>query len=176
MSKKVRIQEKYVDYSPPVVVFRSIELLIRYVPDEYLHGLGDITLTNSRALQSFRGKFWSEKRRLKPAECAGLYSDDRIILVVDHVLGAYPEISLLIPQFKTFILGEVLYHEIGHHIHRNEKPGYRDNREVVADEWRDKLMGAFLAKRYWYLGAFARRFKWVLNPLMARMARLDKED
>ena len=66
--------EQYLDYAPPVDVYRSLRLLLRHVPEQYLTGLYKITLTNSDSLRSsYRGKFWSEKRRLRPADCSGLY-------------------------------------------------------------------------------------------------------
>lgn len=84
---------------------------------------------------------------------------------------------LLLPPFKTFVIGEVLYHEIGHHIHRLEEPGFRTNKEVVADEWRDKLMQLFLKQRYWYLAGTARFVHPLLRPIEAWLKeRVAKED
>ena len=46
--------------------------------------------------------------------------------------------------------GEVLYHEIGHHIHSTRKPVY-EGPENVAEDWSRKLWRHFLRTRYWYL-------------------------
>jgi hypothetical protein len=73
LSGKVKAVEQYYDYTPPVQVHRSLRLLLRYIPEEYLKGLSKITLTNSENLRSVRGKMTSEKRRLWPADCQGLY-------------------------------------------------------------------------------------------------------
>ena len=130
---------------PPVEVYRPLRSLLRNVPGEYLVGLYKITLTNAESLRSqYRGKFWSQKRRLRPADCLGLYHKGQILLNVDRILQTCPEVLLLIPPIKTFVIGEVLYHEIGHHIPRIEEPGYRADKEAVADEWKEKLMRAFL--------------------------------
>ena len=152
-------------------VHSSLRLLLRYVPEEYLNGLAKITLTNSESMKSVRGKITSEKRRFRPADCQGLYRKGHIFLIVDRILAGYPELLLLVSPFKTFVIGEVLYHEIGHHIHRLEEPGYRGDKEVVADEWRDKLLQLFLRQRYWYLAWTGNLFR----PLVRRNAARQKE-
>lgn len=175
---KVKLEEQYRDYIPPLRVHRSLRLLLRYVPEEHLIGLNKITLTNSEQLRSIRGKITSEKRRFRPADCQGLYRKGHIFLIMDQIFSQYPEtFLLLVPPFKTFVIGEVLYHEIGHHIHRLEEPGYRNNREVVADQWRDKLMQLFLKQRYWYLARAARLVRPLLRPIEASIKdRIAEED
>ena len=157
-------------------MYRSLELLLRYVPEEHLRGLRQITLTNSEQLQSRRkGKITSEKQRIRPADCLGLYGDGYIVLIMDRIFELYPGMFLLIPFFKMHAIGETLYHEIGHHIHQMQEPGFRDRKEEVADEWRDKLMQIFVRKRYWYLGGL-RILLRPLWPLFARLqARLDED-
>jgi hypothetical protein len=148
-------------------VYRSLELLLRYVPEEHLRGLRQITLTNSEQLQG-RKKITSEKQRIRPADCLGLYGDGYIVLLMDRILEPYPEMFLLVPLFKTHAIGETLYHEIGHLIHHMQEPGFRDRKEEIADEWRDKLMRIFLRKRYWYLGGL----RILLKPLWPLISRL----
>jgi len=46
--------------------------------------------------------------------------------------------------------GEVLFHEIGHHMHRTRAPEFKE-REDVADSWEKRLSRVFFRKRYWYL-------------------------
>jgi hypothetical protein len=174
---KIKVEEQYLGYTPPVRIHRSLRLLLRYVPEEYLRGLYRITLTNSENLRSVRGKITSEKRRFRPAECQGLYRRGHIFLVIDRIFIQYPELFLLVSPFKTYVIGEVLYHEIGHHIHRLEEPGYRTDKEIEADEWRDKLMQWFLRKRYWYLAWTASLARPLIRPLAARLKdRIAKED
>ena len=173
---KIKVEEQYLDYSPPFRVHQSLRLLLRYVPEEYLNGLRRITLTNSEGLRSVRGKLTSGKRRFRPSECQGLYQKGHIFLIIDRIFSQYPELFLLVPPFKTFVIGEVLYHEIGHHIHRLEEPGYRTDKEAVADEWSDKLMQLFLRQRYWYLG-WTRLARPLILPIAARLRdRVGKDD
>jgi len=157
MPKDVKIREQYLDYTPPVVLYRSLRLLLRYVPQEYLANLHTITLTNSAAmLKMYHGKILSEKRRVRPADCRGLYGRGNIYLITDQMFSDCSEFFLLLPPVKTYLIAETLYHEIGHHIHRLEHPGYRANQETVADEWRDKLLRDFARQRYWYFGPLVR--------------------
>jgi hypothetical protein len=175
---KVRIETRYFEYTPPVRVNESVQLLMRYVPEEHLNGLHTITLTNSESLKGIRGKITSEKRRFRPAECLGLYGDGHIFVAIDQIFSQYPELLLLVPPLKTVVIGQVLYHEIGHHIHRLEEPGYRPDRETEADEWRDKLMQLFVRKRYWYLRGTADLARVLIRPIAAKLKkdRSTKED
>ena len=174
---KIKVEEQYLDYTPPVRLHRSLRLLLRYVPEEYLKGLYRITLTNSENLRRIRGKITSEKQRFRPADCQGLYHKGHIFLVTDQIFSQYPELFLLVSPFKTFVIGEVLYHEIGHHIHRLEEPGYRTDKEVVADEWRDKFLHLFLRQRYWYLAWTVSVLRPLFRPIAARLRdRIAKEE
>ncbi len=56
----------------------------------------------------------------------------------------------MIPFFKNTVLANVLYHELGHHIHYTLRPEHRE-RENVADEWASRLGAHFVRKKYWYL-------------------------
>ena len=154
-------------------VHRSLQVLLRHVPEPYLSGLNKITLTNS---ESLRGTLTSEKRRVRRADCRGLYGSGQILLIVDQIFFDCPEVFLLIPPFKTVLIGEVLYHEIGHHIHRIEEPGYRANKEAVADEWKEKLLQIFLRQRYWYLAGTVRLLAPLLRPIRDRITRCLAED
>jgi hypothetical protein len=163
MSTTVKIVEQYIDYKPPVVLYRVVPLLLRYVPGQHLAGLHRITLTNSAGLRKmYRGKVSAEKRRVRPADCRGLYSNGNIILVMDQIFLDCPEILLVLPPVKNFVVARTLYHEIGHHIHRLEQPGYRANREGFADEWSEKLVRSFMKRRYWYLGLLVSAWAKVL--------------
>ena len=74
-------------------VNRSVRLLLKYVPPEHLSGLQKIVLTNSEEVgKQIRGKIRSGKDRVRPADCAGLYSKGRVILLMDQILAQYPEV------------------------------------------------------------------------------------
>ena len=67
-------------------------------------------------------------------------------------------------------MGDVLYHEVGHHIHKSSEPEYRE-REDVADFWRKKLIGIYFRKQYWYL----RPLTIVLKPLVTVLQGLSRK-
>src|SRR5262245_31131073 len=114
MPDKPKIREQYLDFTPPLILYTSVELLLRYVPSQHLAGLHTITLTNSEALRkSRRGKISSEGRRIRPADCRGLYGRVSIILVVNQMFDDCPEILLLLPLIKRNLIADTLYHEIG---------------------------------------------------------------
>jgi hypothetical protein len=164
MAADVKIVEQYLEYSPPINVHGSVRELLRAVPEKYLSGLHRITLTNSTSLRkTHRGKILAGKHRIRPADCHGLYANGQILLLMDQILSEVPEVFLLWPPLKKYLIAKTLYHEVGHHIHKLESPGYRADRETFADEWRDKFLRAFL-KRYWYLAPAFRLVFAVMRP------------
>jgi len=90
---------------------------------------------------------------------------------MDQIFLNYPEAFLLLPQFKTFVIGETLYHEIGHHIHQLHEPGYRSNKEEVADQWKEKLLQVFLVQRYWYLAKVVKAYASLIHLTVLRLKR-----
>jgi len=167
--------EQYLEYSPPVHVYGSVSLLMRHVPEKYLAGVKKIVLTNSASLRSsYKGKYWAGDHRIRAADSRGMYWDGYIFLVIDHIFRGYPEVLLLLPIIKTYAIGEVFYHEVGHHIHKCEQPGYRDNKEVIADEWKEKLLTAFFSKRYWYLAGVFRIYAKLIRPVVLKATGTSK--
>jgi hypothetical protein len=141
---------------------------MRHVPEKYLEGIRKVVLTNSASMRSsYKGKFGGD--RIRPADCRGMYSNGYIFLVMDNIFQGYPEVLLLLPIIKTYAIGEVFYHEVGHHIHKCEQPGYRDNKEVVADEWKEELLSAFQSGRYWYLAGALRTFAKLIRPVLLKV-------
>ena len=47
-------------------------------------------------------------------------------------------------------VGEVIFHEVGHHIHTTKVAEHKD-RERVARRWGGRLCGRYYIRRYWYL-------------------------
>jgi hypothetical protein len=50
---------------------------------------------------------------------------------------------------REVTFGAVLFHEVGHHIHRTIRPEHKE-KEDVADLWAKRLIGNFIRKKYWY--------------------------
>lgn len=173
MPQKFKIVEDYDGYTPPIRVNSAVELLMKHVPPQHVEGLHKVVLTNSaRVLKTHKGKYTFDGQRMRAADLRGFYGDGNICLIMDRILDHYPQSFLLVPMFKMLAIGEILYHELGHHIHRRDEPGYRDNREAVADEWSDKLLISFFEKHYRVLTKILLAYKKLLHPLVVRIVRL----
>ena len=155
---KVEITKSYVGYTPPLDLTASVQLLIHYVPLQYLKGLKRITLTNASGLshEGRREQTWSRGKRVRVADALAFYqrpnpsSPARIEIFVDNICNSWPLQLLRIPLLRHCVLANTLYHEIGHHIHAAVHPEYAE-REAVADRWTRNLTTGFVKKRYWYL-------------------------
>jgi hypothetical protein len=121
------------------------------------------------------GRVWSRKRKFDKSRVLGRYhgrsrnQSAYIELRVDKILGwmeRVPARSVL----RKVLFGHVLFHEIGHHIHRTIRPEYKE-KEDVADDWAGKLNANFVRKQYWYAlpllipasktYKFMRRKRWI---------------
>jgi hypothetical protein len=157
-ASKPEILESYRDFEPPPQVRRIVEGLLEYVPPHYLRGLDKIVLTNQSALtrDQRRQKIWGRRRKYRLAEARGAYSESTnsspamVWLFVDNMLKSQPTWALKTPLLRYSEFGEVLYHEIGHHIHAVHEPVHR-GKENVAENWSKKLRWEFFRSRYWYL-------------------------
>ena len=74
-----------------------------------------------------------------------------------------PTWALRLRLVRSLVLGDTLYHELGHHIHAQQQPEHRE-RETVADEWQTRLLRVHVRRRH----PMARVVLW----LPARLARL----
>jgi len=154
----MNIVENYSMYRPPIEMMGAVSSLMASVPEAYLGGLGAVILTNTAALNHDRrrSKTKSRGRKVGLDRTRGMYHGTWkgekawIEIFVDKVLNGVPTVLLRIPLLRDLTLGEVLYHEIGHHVHRTKMPEYREP-EDVADNWVKKLMGLHMRRRYWYL-------------------------
>jgi hypothetical protein len=156
-----KIIENYRDFEPPPEVKEIISILLDCVSANYLRGLQAIILANQAALtrNQRRQKIWSRNRKIRLAEARGAYyratgSSPAIVwLYVDNILKASPPWTLKIPLVRYAEFGEVLYHEIGHHIHAAHEPVH-EGKENVAENWSKRLRRQFFRRRYWYLVPF----------------------
>jgi len=152
------VSEDYRDYRPSFNASATVTMLLSYVPSKYLIGLGQIVLTNSSGLnrKRRRQKTLSRNKRVRVKKSLGLYHQQwqgtpaNIEIFIDNIENNTPAIVLKVPILKNLFIGKILYHEIGHHIHRTIQPEHCE-REDAADEWAIKLGRSFVKKKYWYL-------------------------
>ncbi len=177
-TRKVQVKEAYRDYIPPVDAAAIVQQLLQTVPDQYLTGLDCVVLTNETGLsrRDRVGKVWSRKRKFDKSSVLGRYhgragtSLPYIELRVDKIILGLQGVPLRIPILRNIVFGQVLFHEIGHHIHRTVRPEHNE-REDVADKWAGKLNGNFVRNKYWYalpllipafqVYKFMRRKQWI---------------
>jgi len=154
----IDIKENYNNYIPPFNAKKTINTLLEYTDPQYLSGLKTIILTNSSSLSHDRRRetTWSKGHKLKIVESWGLYHETRngipasIELFVDNIFKGYTRVDIFLTIAKETILGEVYFHELGHHIHYSQHPEYAE-RETIAKKYTKKLFLEFLKKKYWYL-------------------------
>ena len=114
-------------------------------------------LTNTAGLsrRDRVGKVWSRKRKFDKSQILGRYhpgsgtSSPYIELRVDRIILGLDRFTSRMPILRDVVFGQVLFHEIGHHIHRTVRPEHNE-KEDVADKWAGKLNGNFVRKKYWY--------------------------
>jgi hypothetical protein len=154
----VAVEVVYRDYKPPVDAERAIRQMIELTSPEYLAGLRSVVVRNSGSLNhnGRRAKTWSRKRKVVVRDCGGVYHQKWkgepawIEVFVDNILDGWPRAFLWVPLVRDKLIGDALFHEIGHHVHSTRAPEHRE-KENVADKWRKRLGRAYMRKKYWYV-------------------------
>jgi len=170
--KGPEIVESYRDFEPPRNFRKNVETLLRYVPPKFLIGLKTIVLTNREGLtrNKRRQKVWSRHHKIRLADALGSYSHATrsspatVWLYVDNIVRAEGPAFRFFPVLRYLVKGEVLYHEIGHHIHTEHRPVHEE-REDTADDWKDKLMVDFYRKHYRYISPLLYVFARLTRPI-----------
>jgi hypothetical protein len=152
------------------------------VPDKYLAGLDCIVLTNEAGLsrRDRVGKVWSRRRKYDKSRVLGRYhggSRNRLSYIelrVDKIVSGLSKTVLRVPLLRDLGFGSVLFHEIGHHIHRTIRPEHSE-KEDVADSWAGRLNVNFVRKNYWYafpvllaaskVYSLMKRWRWIGGPV-----------
>ena len=145
------------NYTPPFDAEKVIRRMLRVVPPKFLAGLHSIVLTNVAALsrKERERQTWG-RRRAHLREALGYYSQAwkgepaRITILVDNFEKRLDRSWKRFGIFRDLELSRLLFHELGHHIHRVHRPRY-EGKENVADKWSEKLSGRYVRDRYWYL-------------------------
>jgi hypothetical protein len=166
----VEIVEAYRDFAAPSDARCSAAELLATVPPECLTGLRRVVLTNSAALTGARkrGRSWSRGKKAKHSEVAGLYhaawqgQPAWIEIFVDKTLDGTPRWLLKLRLVRNLLLAFTLFHELGHHIHRVQRPEHKEP-ESVADDWRHRLSREYVRHEH--------PIAWIVLRPVARFAR-----
>jgi hypothetical protein len=172
----LRIVVAFQNYKPPFDSEKVIRSMLVVVPANYLWGLHSIVLTNVQALPRYsRERKGGGRRRAPLRESLGYYTRTwkgepaRITLLIDNLEKHWGRSWLRFGFIRDILLAEVLFHEIGHHIHRLHIPEF-DGPENVAEKWSKKLSGKFLRHQYWYVMPLFYPLVWI-NRLGKKIAK-----
>jgi hypothetical protein len=162
----IPIYEQYESYQPSFDVKRAIHRMLGSVPDKYLVGIGSIVLTSESALTGKRARrmTWSRGRKVSAAKARGLYhpawgsNPAWIELHIDSIFTKYP-FWFRFPLIREMQLGDVFFHELGHHIHARHQPEFKE-KEDVAEAWKRKTGSSYMWRRFWYLTPLFGVLKW----------------
>ena len=167
------IEAQFGEYDPPFDVVKVVRDLVAPVPERYLRGLRKVVIVDSGSLsrRDRVGKVWSRNRKYPKDRILGRYHYDNgqpwIEIRSDRAIGAWrglPRILKWLSLMRYIMIGDVFYHELGHHIHRTIRPEFSE-KEDVADNWSRKLMANFIRKRYWYLLPVLLPVSWTLRKM-----------
>jgi hypothetical protein len=151
--------------------------MVDSISEKYLTGLKEIVLTNSSGLSRNRRRAVtkSRKRKVRQAEARGLYhpawqgKGAWIEIFVDNTLKDWEKgLWLWIPFIREGRIGDVLFHELGHHIHFTTRPEHRE-REDVADVWKVRLEREYHRSRYRWMRGPLRLLRPLIKPIIDRM-------
>lgn len=178
-SQRPTVITNFVGYTPPFNVVPIVERMLASVPPKYLVGLSEVVLTNSSGLprKLRRSVTKSRKRKVKSAEAGGLYHQawqgNRawIEIFVDNILRNWEKgWWLSIRFYRESLIGDLLFHEIGHHIHATVQPEFRE-KEDVADGWKLRLTRQYIRFRHPWLIALLSPFQPLINTLSKVISR-----
>ncbi len=153
-----------------------VQRLLDSTPRRYLLGLGSIVVICVEELPKRERRRLAEDRR---GNILGRYHPATkgqvawIELFADRMLYTPGTAWRRLPLLRDLFVGRVLFHEIGHHVHRAIEPTPIPS-ELAAEQWRRRLMKQAFGHR---LGA-ARPLIWLalkitraIRKLLARVRR-----
>lgn len=155
---QVDVIEHYVNYDPPFDATGLCKRMLCHAPEKYLAKLGSVVLTNQmgNTASHRRGKVRTRGRKVRKDQIRGYYhgrwqgQEPWIELYVDQIYESMQAAPRWLPMVQELAFADVLFHELGHHIHYEIRPEYRE-KEEVADDWGGKLFRHYFRSRYWYL-------------------------
>jgi hypothetical protein len=165
-------------YKPPFDISRTIDRMLASVPSRYLVGLSEIVLTDRGELprKRRRGVTYSRKKKVRILQARGMYHPASkatrawIEIFVDATVKPWEKgLWSKIPLIRELDLGQVLFHEIGHHIHYTVRPEYREKEDVV-DVWKVRLERNYYRQRFSFLKVPFRLFRFFAGPILDRLS------
>jgi len=165
---EIPIYENYGTYKPKMPASKIVRRLLDTMPPEYLRGLGSIVVSSQTALsrRERRKKSWSRGKKIPREHILGYYGPAWqgqpafIELYVDRICLRLPRPLTWVGLVRDMVVGRVLFHEIGHHLHFTSRPEFRE-REDVADKWERELLRTAILKRHRYARSLRPLFRFL---------------
>lgn len=153
----IEIVKAYKDWQPTVNARKAVKTVLSSVPDEYLVGLRRIIMTNATGLNRSRRRKKTKHRgqTRMSKEALGNYHQSwqgqpaYIEIFVDNIIAQCPR-AMRVPPIRDALFSDVIFHEIGHHVHTTRAREFRE-REEVADDWALRIGSRYFRTRAWYL-------------------------
>ena len=169
----VPIREDYAGYCPPPWVRKTVSRLLSSLTDAHVAGVSAVVLTESAKIRKGKSRRVAGKKYRLNA-CFGLYRPRRggeppaVFLIVDNILAQerVPRLQLA----RDIALGQVLFHEVGHHLHATIG-SHATGSEASADAWERRLSRVHFRKRYWYLRPVVKPLRFTVQLLLRRSRR-----
>ena len=164
-------------YAPPFEPVPMVKRMLASVPSKYLIGLKQVVLTNSSGLPRKRRRAVtrSRNRKVKIVEARGLYhqawqgEEAWVEIFLDNVLERFENHwAGKLGFMREAEISDVLFHEIGHHIHFSVRPEHRE-KEDVADVWKVRLGKIYLRQRRPLLNMVQNLLRPIIGPMVRRL-------
>jgi hypothetical protein len=111
----IQIVESYSAYKPTIKAREAVTAVLATVPNEYLHGLGKVMLSDAAGLnrEARRKKTRHRGKTRNRSEAIGLYHQAwqgqkaYITLLVDNIVAQCPD-AMKIPTLRDLVFADVL--------------------------------------------------------------------
>lgn len=172
-----RVIASFSDYEPQFDPVPMVRRMLDSVPKNYLAGLSVVRLSNASGLPGKRRKIQvkSRKRKFGLDTARGLYhpafrgNQAWIEIFVDNAMRGWDSgWARRVPYIREMRISDVLFHEIGHHIHYAVRPEHRE-KEDVADVWKVRLENNYNRQRFRWVGLIARIIRPVFGAFLGRL-------
>jgi hypothetical protein len=167
------------DYEPPFDVASTTQRILDSVPQQYLRELFAVVLTNASGLPRKRrnSTVKARQRKVRLSAARGQYHPAAkgnrawIEIFVDNTLREWEKgWWFRVPFLRESTLSDVLFHEIGHHIHFAIRPEYL-HKEDVADVWKVRLQRNYNQQRFSWLRIVSRLVQPLFGQYLERQRR-----
>ena len=174
MSLLFEIREQFQGQPLNLPIKEVVTELLLSVPPHHIRGLGFVLLTDSASLsrERKREKHTYAGKKKHVVDTPMLYhwawqgQPAWIEVFVDHLNHEMPRYGWRIPIVREMVVGHGLYYFVGAHTFA-VTPTAKPTKDEAPSYWRDRLLGAYLHRKYWYISP-------LINPIYARVGKIQR--